>query len=158
MISSKETGDRRVSKGRIDKNTCLYIVEVTWPVEEYSEIRSRIERCINNKWSEIGHIVVQLETSKIAKILDCLIGTRNGLFVSYDEEESSWPENIQQAVRFRRKGIGSKALKLVLARLKKRGIKLVYGELSDADDKAKASNFWRKNNFEINSDKISKKL
>jgi hypothetical protein len=47
---------------------------------------------------------------------------------------------------------------LILRRLKRHGIKRVYGFLSDADDRVKAMNFWLKLGFALDGDELTKKL
>jgi GNAT superfamily N-acetyltransferase len=141
---------------KIDNSTRLVGKEM-WINSDFYEIRGFIERRHNDLWIEIGHALVMADNKETARIGDLLIGTRDGQYTLYDENRPK-PGNIQQAARFRGKGIGTKTMKLILARLKAHGIKQVYGLIVDADDKTRAKNFWQKIGFEITDNQISKNL
>lgn len=101
-------------------------------------------------WRRIGKAtIVVKEGLKTAEWMDIVIGQERSSvlsdFIFPTADASTEPSDL----KFRNKGIGSKVVRFMLEYLKERGIEEVHGDISKFDDVTKATDFWKKNGFEV---------
>lgn len=98
---------------------------------------------ILGQWKKIGKANIEITSKTTARWADIEIGSdREFIF-------GDVPNPDYQFRLLRGKGIGSKTVQHVLSYLRQHGIERVFGEISGVDDFDRASNFWKKNGFQV---------
>jgi GNAT superfamily N-acetyltransferase len=113
----------------IDSETKIRCSDFSLECSRSDIILVRILKKDEKGWREIGSAKIAIED---------------------DLRAAGWGD-IELGLEFRNKGIGSKVVQFMLEYLKQRGIKEVHGGISRNDDVARATNFWKKNGFEVTS-------
>ena len=127
----------------VDRNTKLKCFDFSLRCSRPDIITVWIMGRIHDQWKKIGKANIEIRNRTTTRWADIEIGSDKEFILG------GVPNPDYQFRLLRGKGIGSKTVQHVLTYLRQHGIEQVYGEISEVDDFEKASNFWKKNGFQV---------